>query len=173
MSSTTPKGSTELFVQRFLEYQGRVTFNEFPPRLAHRSIGMPRYLLDTPLGKKIQHTASTVVLWPPDELPECGVVRASGLVAETGSVVVDSGEYENSVWAIVPSCSVLILDNPLIYKDLDEYFTHLAEHFPKGAFLVSGPSRTADIEKQLVLGMHGPLEVYAVLLLNRGEDKVP
>lgn len=89
-----------------------------------------------------------------------GVVRAVQGVAETGSVLIaDDGAHAPS---LVVEDSVVVLSA----RDLVPRFDAL--DVPAGVarthILVTGPSRTADIEKKLVLGAHGPIRLWVVLV---------
>jgi L-lactate dehydrogenase complex protein LldG len=58
---------------------------------------------------------------------------------------------------------------PDLKNALKQLRTKYEDNFPSVISLVTGPSRTADIEKTLVLGAHGPKELYVFLI----EDKLP
>jgi len=77
------------------------------------------------------------------------------------------GAGEASAETLVPPFCVFISLNPSAYKNMNEYFSRgpLSENgAPPLITLISGPSRTADIEKQIVSGMHGPKKVYSIIL---------
>ena len=67
------------------------------------------------------------------------------------------------VHIVIASIEDLVFDmGDAIVKLKGKYMDHL----PSALFFATGPSRTADIEKRLVLGVHGPKEVYLFLLKN-------
>jgi L-lactate dehydrogenase complex protein LldG len=97
------------------------------------------------------------------------------LVARTGSLLLSSGQASGrtvSVYAPVHIC--IAYTNQLVY-DIADGFDSLLDKYrlnlPSLISLASGPSRTADIEKTLVVGVHGPKEVFC-FLLDRQETTV-
>ncbi len=107
------------------------------------------------------------------ELADCdaSVTTCETLVARTGTVVMSAAQASGrtaSVYAPVHIC--IAYTNQLVY-DLRDSLVALKEKYPFNLpsliTFASGPSRTADIEKTLVVGVHGPKEVY-VLLIDTG-----
>jgi len=99
---------------------------------------------------------------------DAGVTTCEALVARTGSIMMSSGQESGrtvSVYAPVHIC--IASSNQLVYdvKDAlqllkDKYGSKL----PSFVTFATGPSRTADIEKTLVVGVHGPKEVFCLLV---------
>lgn len=90
------------------------------------------------------------------------------LIARTGSILMSSAEQSGrtaSVYAPVHIC--IAYTSQLVY-DIEEGLQQLKEKYannlPSLITLATGPSRTADIEKTLVVGVHGPKEVYVFLV---------
>lgn len=90
------------------------------------------------------------------------------LVARTGSIVMSSTQASGrstSVYAPIHIC--IAFTNQLVY-DLKDALQNTKEkygnQFPSLLTFATGPSRTADIEKTLVVGVHGPKEVYLFLI---------
>ncbi len=105
------------------------------------------------------------------EMPEHTKVSMSScekLIARTGSVLVSSSDtHSRSVWAI-PDIHLVISYSSQVVLSLKEAIADLKIKY-KGAFpsqvtVVTGPSRTADIEKTLVMGAHGPKELYVFMI---------
>ena len=97
---------------------------------------------------------------------EIGIDRADRLVAETGTVVRSYASRAAARVALVPAVSVFLAHRDDLVRDLPEALAHVAEAHGRGrayTVLVTGPSRTADIEKQLVIPAHGPRELLVVL----------
>jgi L-lactate dehydrogenase complex protein LldG len=105
-----------------------------------------------------------------DELASCdaSITGCECLVARTGTIVMSAAQESGrttSVYAPVHVCiaraSQLVGD----LKDALQYIkTRYPEQWPSQVTFASGPSRTADIEKTLVTGVHGPKEVYCFLV---------
>ena len=91
-----------------------------------------------------------------------GVSTAIYGLADTGSVVLSSSE-EPRAQSLLPDVHVTLLREDLILPGLDELFAALGRSLPSALAIVTGPSRSADIEQQLVVGVHGPGEVHVVL----------
>jgi L-lactate dehydrogenase complex protein LldG len=101
---------------------------------------------------------------------EVGLVRADHGVAETGTVVhFDLGDDDKNVWTLPETCFCL-LEKRAIVPDLEMIASRIAGHLAKAGppspqvSLVTGPSRTADIECQLTIGVHGPSRLIILLI---------
>ena len=97
-----------------------------------------------------------------DELPEADVsiTGCEALVARTGSILMSSAQDSGrtvSVYAPVH----MVYD---IRDGLEMLMEKYKDKIPSFITLATGPSRTADIEKTLVVGVHGPKEVYVFLV---------
>lgn len=102
---------------------------------------------------------------------EVSLVRADYGIGSTGTLVhLDRNEEEKIVWTL-PSACLCFLDGRRIVSELDELTAVLLGHLGDGAAgfrhvsLVTGPSRTADIEGQLTLGVQGPRQLIILLIL--------
>lgn len=105
-----------------------------------------------------------------EDLANCAVAvtGCEYLVARTGSMLLSSAQNNGrtaSVYAPIHIC--IAFTSQLVY-DVKEGLIGLQqkylENFPSFVTMASGPSRTADIEKTLVTGVHGPKEVYCFLV---------
>jgi L-lactate dehydrogenase complex protein LldG len=85
-------------------------------------------------------------------------------LADTGSVVLASSLDEPRARSLLPDVHVSLLAEDRILAGLDELFSVLGPDLPSALAIVSGPSRSADIEQKLAVGVHGPGEVHVVLL---------
>jgi L-lactate dehydrogenase complex protein LldG len=96
------------------------------------------------------------------------ITTCESLVARTGSIVLSSAQTKGrtaSVYAPIHIC--IAYSNQLVFdiKDgLDQIKTKYQNNIPSLIAFASGPSRTADIEKTLVVGVHGPKEVFCFLI---------
>jgi L-lactate utilization protein LutC len=101
---------------------------------------------------------------------EVGVSRAAFGLADTGSVVLAAGPDEPRARSLLPGVHVSVLETHRILPGLAELFAELGGVLPSALAIVTGPSRSADIEQKLVIGVHGPGEVHIVIV---GEPRVP
>jgi L-lactate dehydrogenase complex protein LldG len=93
-----------------------------------------------------------------------GVSTALYGLADTGSVVLASGPDEPRRNSLLPDVHVTLLAEDRILPGLDDVFAALGSDLPSSLAIVTGPSRSADIEQKLAVGVHGPREVHVVLL---------
>ena len=98
-----------------------------------------------------------------------GVTGAFAAIAETGTLMVVSGPDSPASTSLVPETHVAVLAAGRIVAHMEECWD-LARaafgQFPRAVNFISGPSRTGDIEQQLVLGAHGPYRVHIVIVRN-------
>ncbi len=96
---------------------------------------------------------------------EAGLTGADAGLAETGTLVMGSGPGRPRLACLLPPVHVALLPVPRIVPDLS-HFLAAGDNTrdPASVVLVSGPSRTGDIELTLIRGMHGPREVHVVLV---------
>jgi L-lactate utilization protein LutC len=99
---------------------------------------------------------------------DIGITGVDYLVAETGSVVVASRPNHPRSLSLLPPVHIAVARSKQIVPDLFDLFT--ADKFgnppalPSCLTLITGPSKTGDIELRLVTGVHGPGEVHIVLI---------
>lgn len=96
---------------------------------------------------------------------DVGITGADALVARTGSVFVRSSSSGGRQLSVLPPVHVVIAESASLVASIGDVLSLLeADRDASFATLISGPSRTADIEKILVLGAHGPRRLVVVLL---------
>jgi L-lactate dehydrogenase complex protein LldG len=99
---------------------------------------------------------------------DVGITYCEALVARNGSVLVSNGTAAGRRLSIYPHIHIVIAYTSQLVLDLKDGFKLLKEKYPESmpsmVSNITGPSRTADIEKTLVLGAHGPKELYVFLL---------
>jgi len=108
---------------------------------------------------------SLATLWPVRRA-DAGISRASMGVAETGSLLLHSTSEDRRVELCVDVHLVLV-DAAALVPNLDTAFAALKEiasRPPAYASLVSGPSRSADIERQITIGVHGPRALHVLVV---------
>jgi L-lactate dehydrogenase complex protein LldG len=94
---------------------------------------------------------------------EVGITGCEYLIAHTGSVMVSSAQKGGRQMFVYPPLHIVIGNKNQLVGYLEEAYSGIREKykdgFPSQIALITGPSRTADIEKTLVLGAHGPREL--------------
>lgn len=102
---------------------------------------------------------------------DVGITGADYAVAETGSIVVVPRQGLSRLVSLVPPVHVAVVRPQDVLETLDDVFLLRRLEYHKnggdmGSYLnfITGPSRTADIEQTLVVGVHGPREAHMVLL---------
>ena len=100
----------------------------------------------------------------PPQIEGAAVSNASFGLADTGSVVLASAWDEPRSRHLLSDVHVSILSEERILPGLPELFAAVGDDLPSALAIVTGPSRSADIEQRLVVGVHGPREVHVVLV---------
>lgn len=96
---------------------------------------------------------------------DCGVTDVWAAVAETGSLVVRAAPEHGRTLSLVPWFHVAIVEPKNIVPDLYDLFERIGQQGPSsGTTLITGPSKTSDIEGKLVTGVHGPGVVKVFVL---------
>ncbi|MBI4200200.1 MAG: lactate utilization protein [Chloroflexi bacterium] len=102
---------------------------------------------------------------------QIGVTGVDYAVAETGTCVLLPRRGVSRAVSLLPPVHVALVEPHQVYETLDDLFAVRRLAFIQGRgdagsylSLTSGPSRTADIEQTLVIGVHGPVEAHLVLL---------
>lgn len=95
-----------------------------------------------------------------------GLTRAIAGISETGTVAFASNAENPASLNFVPEVSIVALRECEILDRQEDFWALLARRgkFPRTVNLVTGPSRTGDIEQKLYLGAHGPKEVHIFLV---------
>ena len=121
--------------------------------------GLTRVKGEVPVETRIEHQLGYRDL-------DLGVTGAAAGLAESGSVVLEHRPGRPRMASLVPEVHVALLDLTLMERTL----VHWAHKFPESVadtanlVVITGPSRTGDIEQQLTLGVHGPKHVHIVLI---------
>lgn len=104
--------------------------------------------------------------WSRSRLETVRLSASSALcaIAETGTVVEAAGAGKGRLLSVLPPCHLVFLSQGDLMMNHREFFERRRLGSQGSALtFVTGPSRTADIEKQLVLGVHGPKKWFVVL----------
>jgi L-lactate dehydrogenase complex protein LldG len=156
------------------------------------ALGVESHLEGTDEGVRAQVAGLVegrrVLSWDPDRLPygvgtilsgatlakapreeqaaaEIGVTGCEAAVAETGSVVVLSGPGRSRAVSLLPPVHLAVVRREQILFSMGEFFRTRAARLGdvSACTFITGPSRTADIELTLTLGVHGPGQVLVVI----------
>lgn len=140
----------QMFAHKLEELGGRMG------RLEDLDIILARpHMLDQEVASKIGRLPSGVPLWE----AEVGITTADLAIAETGSLLLSTGPARPRMHSLAPIMHVVVMPKERIVATLAEAFSRLSD---RTTILVTGPSRTADIEGVLVRGVHGPGDIMVI-----------
>jgi L-lactate dehydrogenase complex protein LldG len=127
------------------------------------------YTVDEKIAHLLQSTGIPYSNDPDDFLNQkAGITRCDFLISRFGSVMVSSGISSGRRMFAFPETHIVIASIRQVVGELSEALSGMKERysrkFPSQITLISGPSRTADIEKTLVMGAHGPRELYVLMV---------
>jgi L-lactate dehydrogenase complex protein LldG len=138
-----------------------------------------RCLKGQALDKKLLITGTTVLKsleWPDEFVVETRaatvddkaiVVEAFAGVAETGSIVMCSGKETPVSLNFLPDYFIGVIDTNRIVDSLEDVWDKIRTResgMPRAINIITGPSRTADVEQIIQLGAHGPRQVHLLLM---------
>jgi L-lactate utilization protein LutC len=94
---------------------------------------------------------------------EVGITSADYALADTGSLVLFT---EPRLLSLLPPCHIAVIESSKIVASLDDVFRlrPLPGDRSSAMVVITGPSRTADIEMRLVRGVHGPGEIHVIIV---------
>jgi len=97
-----------------------------------------------------------------------GVTFCEFLISRLGSIMISSAQASGRRLIVYPDVHIVVAYTSQLVPDLSDALSAIIEKYgkqlPSLVSVISGPSRTADIEKTLVMGAHGPREVYVFLI---------
>lgn len=145
-------------------------FNLLKEFLKFKSITKP-YCLDDQL-QQILDSGDIEYQSDPSQLPviRTAITRCEYLIARLGSIMVSSAHDSGRRLNVFPEIHIVVAHTSQLVSDLKDALNGIREKYntlPSMISVITGPSRTADIEKTLVMGAHGPKELVLFLL----EDK--
>lgn len=101
------------------------------------------------------------------EQVDAGITECEALIAQTGSILVTSSRSGGRGLSVLPPHHVVLARSVQLLPDLAAGYALLRENYgenpPSFISLITGPSRTGDIERILVLGAHGPAKLTILL----------
>lgn len=170
------KDSLELvFAQEFTKINGKFVFCENISEFNHNIQLLIKeyaldsvYCIDTNIQKILENAGVPYSSSKEDVLGlNVAVTSCESLIARTGSVLVSSRQDSGRRLNVYPNIHIVISSSKNLVYDIKDAIDKLqseCETLPSQISLITGPSRTADIEKTLVLGAHGPKELYVFLI---------
>ena len=96
-----------------------------------------------------------------------GITGAFCAIAETGTLVVLAGADTPTATTLLPDTHIAVLRADRVVSGMEEAFALVRRErgrLPRAVNLISGPSRTGDIEQTIVLGAHGPFRVHILVV---------
>jgi L-lactate utilization protein LutB len=113
------------------------------------------------LDEILLHEAGIEFTREPDPQILVGVTNAICGLADTGSVLIVDGEGNPLKASLLPEIHIAVLKSSAILPSLSDAMKHVKN--TSAAVFITGPSRTADIEMTLTIGVHGPKEIHVFL----------
>ena len=173
MCSSDLEDETVVFAEAFSKLQGKFVYcsNEaefienFKQLLFVKKIGNV-FCNESQLMPYLQQ----LEIIPYSDLPSCdaAITGCEYLVARTGTIVMSSAQESGRTTSVYAPIHICIAYSSQLVYDLKESLqfikTKYKNNLPSLITFATGPSRTADIEKTLVTGVHGPKEVYCFLV---------
>jgi L-lactate dehydrogenase complex protein LldG len=110
-----------------------------------------------------------VSVGPSDGKDLVAVSHAFGAAAESGTLMLVSGPDNPTTLNFLPDTHVVVIDAKDVAGDYETLWRRLREKFgdgtmPRTVNLITGPSRSADIEQTLILGAHGPRRLHVIVV---------
>ncbi len=174
-------GLPELFIRRATENKisvAPVTVDQLvdhlvafmqQEKLEHIAMGETSFLQSLNITAGLRAAGLNVRGWDDlvlDDLYEhdCGITDVYAAVAETGSLVIRATPGQGRALSLVPVVHVAIVQPKDFVPDLVDFFQKLSRDGAPSVSIISGPSKTSDIEMTLITGVHGPRKVQVFLL---------
>ena len=125
---------------------------------------------DNPLVERLMHLTDleieALTIAPNDIFSyDVGISTVQAAIAETGTLVLVSADERHRLVSLVPPVHIAIVDASRICETLGEALALLrnGRELSRAVTFITGPSRTADIELTLTVGVHGPQELYVIV----------
>jgi len=178
----------ELFCEKMAVWRGeviRVTAHDWPIRL--RQLCAAKGVRSLLYGAQTAHAPALVATGrdgllayerPANEWKQAlfdsvdaSLTSTRGAIAETGTLILWPDAKEPRLMSLVPPIHFALLDAGCIYDTFLDVIAdqRWADGLPSNALLVSGPSKTADIQVTLAYGAHGPKRLIVLLLVDEGD----
>ncbi|MDH3376901.1 MAG: lactate utilization protein [Gammaproteobacteria bacterium] len=116
--------------------------------------------IDWPAAFHVEHRGATV-----DDV--VSVTEALAGIAETGTLVCGSSESHPTSLNFLPENHVVVISESRLYKHMEEVWQELRRlpgGLPRAVNLITGPSKTADVEQTIQYGAHGPRRLHVIII---------
>lgn len=163
------------FAERFTNLQGRFSYCSSEAELVSQLAALissrkweKLFCREAAIRTLLEHNGWDTNYHP--TLPDCDVAITSCefLVARTGSIILSSSGESGRTVSVYAPVHICIAYSHQLVNDIGDGMEQLLltgeNNYPSLVTLATGPSRTADIEKTLVVGVHGPKEVFCFLI---------
>jgi len=177
--SESPRGDDGLaarFATELRTADGTPHLGEDPAAVAQEAAGLPPATVaidDDPALEGLAsalHVAGYTVVRPHEPsyraaLPDAaiGVTRCRAAIADTGTLMLVFDAAHPRSTSLLPRTHVAIVEHGDLVDSLADALARVPAPAPSAVTFVTGPSRSADIEQILTLGVHGPAQVHVVL----------
>jgi L-lactate dehydrogenase complex protein LldG len=174
--SQTSEEPSLLFAQTFINNKGEFYFSESSSQFVSQLKEVMEkkniteiYAWENPLNEILSQGS---IAYRADDQNftsvQAGITLCECLIARTGGVMVSSRQTAGRRLSIYPPVHMVVAYTSQILLDIKDSLTFIQEKYgtdmPSMISMIAGPSRTADIEKTLVLGAHGPKELILFLI---------
>lgn len=149
---------------------------------ADKGVGTLLYGADTPAGRRLEAPAfagTTLRPWAGrvEDIKsdlfhrvDAGFTQTLGAIAETGTLILWPSDAEPRTLSLVPPIHFALLDARTIHATFFDAIRagNWTDGLPTNALLITGPSKTADIQQTLAYGAHGPKEMVVIVVNAEG-----
>jgi L-lactate dehydrogenase complex protein LldG len=95
---------------------------------------------------------------------DVGITGAQWAIADTGTLVLNSEKERNRLTSLIPEVHICLLPAQNIRETMPEILKILHSDLSHIVTFITGPSRTSDIELTLAIGVHGPRDLYVIII---------
>ncbi len=164
-----------IFAENFSKLEGKFSFCADESELVQQLQTLIRlkgwtkiYCLETKFKEKFSSAGLSIEYAQDLATCDVAITGCEMLIARTGSMVLSSAQLSGRTTSVYTPIHICIAYTEQLVYDVGEGLEAVREkygqQFPSLLTLATGPSRTADIEKTLVVGVHGPKEVFCFLV---------
>jgi L-lactate dehydrogenase complex protein LldG len=131
------------------------------------------FCIENEIAKVLGGSFNEIISYKDLATADAAITSCEALVARTGSIIMSSAQQSGRTTSVYAETHICIAYSDQLVYDVRDGLQLIKEKYsgkiPSLVTFATGPSRTADIEKTLVVGVHGPKEVY-VFLVERNKE---